>query len=70
MQGGLKHTIQQIASTSNQLASAAEELSAVTVESTRGLVRRDVPALSTIGYHCHGLAVELHDGTGQALTVW
>ncbi|WP_454834609.1 methyl-accepting chemotaxis protein [Pseudomonas lini] len=41
MQGGLKHTIQQIASASNQLASAAEELSAVTEESTRGLTRQN-----------------------------
>jgi methyl-accepting chemotaxis protein len=41
MQGGLKHTIEQIASASNQLASAAEELSAVTEESTRGLTRQN-----------------------------
>ena len=34
MQGGLRHTIQEIASTSDQLASAAEELSAATEEST------------------------------------
>ena len=40
MQGGLRHTIAQIASASNQLASAAEELSAVSEESTRGLTRR------------------------------
>jgi methyl-accepting chemotaxis protein len=41
MQGGLKHTLQQIASASDQLASAAEELSAVTEESTRGLTRQN-----------------------------
>ncbi|MBX8515148.1 methyl-accepting chemotaxis protein [Pseudomonas cichorii] len=41
MQGGLKYTIQEIASASGQLASAAEELSAVTDESTRGLTRQN-----------------------------
>ncbi|MCV4341543.1 methyl-accepting chemotaxis protein [Pseudomonas capsici] len=41
MQGGLKNTIQEIASASGQLASAAEELSAVTDESTRGLTRQN-----------------------------
>ncbi|GFM81665.1 methyl-accepting chemotaxis protein [Pseudomonas cichorii] len=41
MQRGLKHTIQEIASASGQLASAAEELSAVTDESTRGLTRQN-----------------------------
>lgn len=41
MQGGLKHTIQQIASASDQLASAAEELSAVTEEGSRGLTRQN-----------------------------
>lgn len=37
MQGGLKSTLQEIASASDRLASAAEEMSAVTEESTRGL---------------------------------
>ncbi|SDI51856.1 methyl-accepting chemotaxis protein [Pseudomonas flavescens] len=41
MQGGLKGTIQQIASAADQLASAAEELNAVTEESSRGLVRQN-----------------------------
>nr|WP_122598095.1 methyl-accepting chemotaxis protein [Pseudomonas viridiflava] len=41
MQDGLKGTIQQIASASDRLASAAEELSAVTNESTRGLTRQN-----------------------------
>ena len=41
MQGGLKRTIQQIADASNQLASAAEELSTVTEESTRGLTKQN-----------------------------
>ncbi|RMQ50130.1 Methyl-accepting chemotaxis protein [Pseudomonas cichorii] len=41
MQAGLKHTIHEIASASSQLASAAEELSAVTDESTRGLTRQN-----------------------------
>lgn len=41
MQGGLKHTLQGIAGASDQLASAAEELSAVTEESTRGLTRQN-----------------------------
>ena len=37
MQGSLRGTIQGIAESSNQLASAAEELNAVTEDSTRGL---------------------------------
>ncbi|WP_439862305.1 methyl-accepting chemotaxis protein [Pseudomonas sp. MBLB4136] len=37
MQGSLRDTIQRIADSSNQLASAAEELNAVTEDSTRGL---------------------------------
>jgi methyl-accepting chemotaxis protein len=41
MQGNLKTTVQQIADASNQLASAAEELTAVTEDSTRGLVRQN-----------------------------
>ncbi|QXI26219.1 methyl-accepting chemotaxis protein [Pseudomonas vanderleydeniana] len=41
MQGGLKGTIQQIASAADQLASAAEELNAVTEESSRGLTRQN-----------------------------
>ncbi|CRM45626.1 hypothetical protein [Pseudomonas sp. 24 E 13] len=41
MQGGLKHTLLEIANASDQLASAAEELSAVTEESTRGLTRQN-----------------------------
>ena len=40
MQGGLKSTLMEIANASDQLASAAEELSAVTDESTRGLTRQ------------------------------
>ncbi|WP_342309242.1 methyl-accepting chemotaxis protein [Pseudomonas fluorescens] len=41
MQGGLKSTLTEIANASDQLASAAEELSAVTDESTRGLTRQN-----------------------------
>jgi methyl-accepting chemotaxis protein len=41
MQGGLKSTLLEIANASDQLASAAEELSAVTDESTRGLTRQN-----------------------------
>nr|WP_024647525.1 methyl-accepting chemotaxis protein [Pseudomonas syringae] len=41
MQGSLKRTIQEISSASDQLASAAEELGAVTEESTRGLTRQN-----------------------------
>ncbi|WP_294733639.1 methyl-accepting chemotaxis protein [uncultured Pseudomonas sp.] len=41
MQGGLKSTLLEIANASDQLASAAEELSAVTEESTRGLTRQN-----------------------------
>ncbi|WP_408003688.1 methyl-accepting chemotaxis protein [Pseudomonas asplenii] len=41
MQGGLKGTIQQIASAADQLSSAAEELNAVTEESGRGLTRQN-----------------------------
>ncbi|MCV4287729.1 methyl-accepting chemotaxis protein [Pseudomonas capsici] len=41
MQGSLKRTIQEISSASDQLASAAEELGAVTEESTRGLIRQN-----------------------------
>ncbi|WP_339451165.1 methyl-accepting chemotaxis protein [Pseudomonas sp. JAI120] len=41
MQGGLKSTLMEIANASDQLASAAEELSAVTDESTRGLTRQN-----------------------------
>ncbi|KPZ01696.1 methyl-accepting chemotaxis protein [Pseudomonas syringae] len=41
MQGNLKRTIQEISSASDQLASAAEELGAVTEESTRGLTRQN-----------------------------
>jgi methyl-accepting chemotaxis protein len=41
MQGNLKGTVQQIADASNQLASAAEELTAVTEDSSRGLVRQN-----------------------------
>lgn len=41
MQGNLKATVQQIADASDQLASAAEELTAVTEDSTRGLVRQN-----------------------------
>ncbi|WP_422394080.1 methyl-accepting chemotaxis protein [Pseudomonas poae] len=41
MQGGLKTTLLEIANASDQLASAAEELSAVTDESTRSLTRQN-----------------------------
>ncbi|WP_414705950.1 methyl-accepting chemotaxis protein [Pseudomonas sp.] len=41
MQSSLKGTIQQIASASDQLASAAEELTAVTDNGSRGLVRQN-----------------------------
>lgn len=41
MQGSLKDTLQEIAHASHQLASAAEELSAVTEESTQGLTRQN-----------------------------
>ncbi len=41
MQGGLKGTLVEIANASDQLASAAEELSAVTDESSRGLTRQN-----------------------------
>lgn len=41
MQGNLKGTVQQIANASDQLASAAEELTAVTDDSTRGLMRQN-----------------------------
>ncbi|WP_434771437.1 methyl-accepting chemotaxis protein [Pseudomonas entomophila] len=41
MQQSLKTTIQQIADASNQLASAAEELNAVTEDSSRGLLRQN-----------------------------
>ncbi|SEJ42525.1 methyl-accepting chemotaxis protein [Pseudomonas sp. NFR16] len=41
MQGSLKGTVQQIASASDQLASAAEELTVVTDDSTRGLLRQN-----------------------------
>ena len=41
MQGGLKSTLVEIAKASDQLASAAEELSAVTDESSRGLTRQN-----------------------------
>ncbi|MBF7142668.1 MULTISPECIES: methyl-accepting chemotaxis protein [Pseudomonas] len=41
MQTNLKTTIEEIARASDQLASAAEELSAVTDESTRGLTRQN-----------------------------
>ncbi|WP_296262599.1 MULTISPECIES: methyl-accepting chemotaxis protein [unclassified Pseudomonas] len=41
MQGSLKGTVQQIASASDQLASAAEELTVVTDDSTRGLQRQN-----------------------------
>ncbi len=41
MQNNLKGTVQQISDASNQLASAAEELTAVTEDSTRGLVRQN-----------------------------
>jgi methyl-accepting chemotaxis protein len=41
MQGNLRITVQQIADASDQVASAAEELTVVTEESTRGLVRQN-----------------------------
>ncbi|WP_420849695.1 methyl-accepting chemotaxis protein [Pseudomonas rhizoryzae] len=41
MQANLKSTLQEITSASDQLASAAEELTAVTDESSRGLVRQN-----------------------------
>ncbi|WP_338484944.1 methyl-accepting chemotaxis protein [Pseudomonas trivialis] len=41
MQSGLKSTLLEIANASDQLASAAEELSAVTDESTRSLTRQN-----------------------------
>ncbi len=41
MQGQLRETIQGIASSSTQLASAAEELNAVTEDATRGLQRQN-----------------------------
>jgi methyl-accepting chemotaxis protein len=41
MQGNLRTTVQQIANASDQLASAAEELTVVTEDSTRGLVRQN-----------------------------
>lgn len=41
MQGSLKRTIQEISSASDQLASAAQDLGAVTKESTRGLTRQN-----------------------------
>ncbi|OPA93713.1 methyl-accepting chemotaxis protein [Pseudomonas fluorescens] len=41
MQSGLKSTLMEIANASDQLASAAEELSAVTDESSRGLTRQN-----------------------------
>ena len=41
MQGSLKSTIQQIADASNQLASAAEELTAVSDNGSRGLIRQN-----------------------------
>ncbi len=41
MQGSLKGTVQQIATASDQLASAAEELTTVTDDSTRGLMRQN-----------------------------
>lgn len=41
MQNSLKATLQQIASASDQLAGAAEELNAVTETSSRGLVRQN-----------------------------
>jgi methyl-accepting chemotaxis protein len=41
MQGSLRTTVQQIADASHQLASAAEELSAVTEDSTQGLARQN-----------------------------
>lgn len=41
MQGNLRDTIQNITSSSSQLASAAEELNAVTEDSTRGLYQQN-----------------------------
>jgi methyl-accepting chemotaxis protein len=41
MQGSLKSTINQIAEASSQLASAAEELNAVTEDGSRGLLRQN-----------------------------
>jgi methyl-accepting chemotaxis protein len=41
MQGNLRTTVQQISGSATQLASAAEELNAVTEESARGLVQQD-----------------------------
>ncbi|WP_404944114.1 methyl-accepting chemotaxis protein [Pseudomonas syringae] len=41
MQDSLKSTIRQIADASNQLASAAEELNAVTEDGSRGLIRQN-----------------------------
>ncbi len=41
MQGSLKGTVQQIATASDQLSSAAEELTMVTDDSTRGLMRQN-----------------------------
>lgn len=41
MQGGIKGTVRQISSASDQLASAAEELTAVTDDSLRGLTRQN-----------------------------
>ncbi|MBC8982352.1 methyl-accepting chemotaxis protein [Pseudomonas lurida] len=41
MQGSLRGTVQQIADASDQLASAAEELTVVTEDSTRGLLRQN-----------------------------
>jgi methyl-accepting chemotaxis protein len=41
MQGSLRGTVQQIANASDQLASAAEELTVVTEDSTRGLLRQN-----------------------------
>ncbi|SEQ55429.1 methyl-accepting chemotaxis protein [Pseudomonas sp. NFACC02] len=41
MQKGLKNTVEQISTASGQLASAAEELTAVTDDSTQGLMRQN-----------------------------
>ncbi|WP_414058521.1 methyl-accepting chemotaxis protein [Pseudomonas sp. HR96] len=41
MQGNLRDTLQHISGSATQLASAAEELNAVTEESARGLVQQD-----------------------------
>jgi methyl-accepting chemotaxis protein len=41
MQGTLRDTVQQISGSATQLASAAEELNAVTDESARGLIQQD-----------------------------